>query len=191
MTTSPNDSPMELRLDDKRCRRFLTDLLSDCQNSSFGSANGFLGSTDSDVSYNVVVIRSLVDVDLGACIVLDLVDARTTFTENTRDSTSRDGEFENVVGLLFKFQSLEKFGFSTSYTLLATLDEDFIGLEGLTSPVLAIFRGPPGECDLDTVFFLEANGIFTILANQGSMELGGYFEGFRCLVCLYCMSVTC
>lgn len=148
-----------------------------------------LGSTDRDVGHSVV-IRSLVDVNLGVCVVLDLVDARAAFTENTRNGTRRDGEFENVVGLLFKLQSLEEFGFSSSYTLLATLDEDFIRLKGFTSPAFAVFRGPPGECDLDPVFFLQANGIFTILANQGSMKLSGDFESFRCLVCLHCMSMT-
>lgn len=182
---------MELGLDNKGFQRFLANLLSDCQDSSFGSADSFLGSTDSDVRHSVVVIYSLVDVDLRAGVILDLVDACATFTENTRNSASRDGEFERVVGFLFKLQSVEKFGFSTSHTLLTTLDEDFVRLKGFTSPVFAVFRGPPGERDLDTVFLLEPNGIFAILANQRGMELGGDLEGFRCLVCLYDMSTTC
>lgn len=180
---------MEFALDIKGCRRFLADLLSDCQNSSFGLADGLLGSTDSNVSHTVVIC-SLVDVDLGACVVLDLVDACTASTEDTRNSTSRDGEFKNVIGFLFKLQSLEKFGFSTCHTLLATFDEDFVRLKWFASLVFAVFRRPPGECNLDPVFVLEANSIFATLANQGSMELGGDFEDFRCLVCLHCMSRT-
>jgi len=181
---------MELGLDNKGCRRFLTDLLSDRQNSSFSITDGFLGSADSNVSQCVVVIRSLVDVDLGACVVLDLVDTGAAFTEDTCNSTSWNSEFENFVGLLFKLEGLEQFGFGTSYTLLATLDEDFVRLKGFTG-LFAVFPGSPRKCDLDLVFLLEANDIFTVLANQGSMELGGDFEGLRCLVCLQCMSTTC
>lgn len=168
---------MELSLDNKGCRRFLADLLSNRQNSSFGSADSFLGSMDSNISH-VVVVRDLVNVDLGTCIVLNLVDARAAFAKNTGNGTGWDSKLKNVAGLLFELQSLEKFGFGTSHTFLATFDEDFVRLESLASPVFTVFRGTPRECDLDTIFLLETNGVFTVLTNQRSMELGRDLEGF-------------
>lgn len=72
--------------------------------------------------------------------------------------------------------------FRTRDTLFATFDQDFIVLQSLPSFSLTVFRSLARECNLDTIFFLETNNIFTALTDERRVILGRNFEDFRGLI---------
>lgn len=89
---------------------------------------------------------------------------------------------------------LEQFRLRTSDAFPAAFDQDFVVLELFTSLAFTVFWRLTWECDLDRVFFLQANGILSSLADQGSMVLAGNLEdlgrlvGLRTIISRLCKS---
>ncbi len=128
-------------------------------------------------------------------MILDLVDRGTSSPYDASKSTSWNSEPREVVGLLLVFQCLhnseiifnplgddprlylEKFSLSIGHTFLPTFDKNLIGLQLLAGPALVV-RRVAGERDFNAVPFLHADGIFSVLSNQGRMELNRDLEDF-------------
>ena len=113
---------------------FLADLVNNGLNGGLGCSDSLLAPAARDSCLTPVL--SLVQVNGSIGIVLDLVDYSTTFTKNARDRTSRDGELDDVVGLLFEFGCIEKLRFRAGHTLFPTLDEHLIWLKVFAHPTL-------------------------------------------------------
>ena len=148
-------------------RQDLCSLLADLVNNGL---NGGLGCSDSLLAPAardscLTPVLSLVQVNGSIGIVLDLVDYSTTSTKNARDRTGRNGEFDDVVGLLFEFCCVEKLRFRAGNTLFPTLDEHLVWLEIFARPTLRPFGYRTWERDLDIVLILEPDNILATVAD--------------------------
>jgi hypothetical protein len=85
-----------------------------------------------------------------------------------------------------RFIYIKQFCFGCCDTLLATLDEDLVWFELLADLALTAVRRLSRECDLDRIFFLEADDISTVLTNQRRMVLVRDLQGLGSLVGLRC-----
>lgn len=105
LATRTNERTVVLALNSDDDRDFLSNLVRNGENGSFCGANCFLRSTDSDIG---LIITDFFNIDLSIGCVLDFVDGYSAFTEDTSNRPSRYREFETVVVVLLKFNSLEK-----------------------------------------------------------------------------------
>jgi small ligand-binding sensory domain FIST len=103
---------------------FLAELVNNGLNGGLGCSDGLLAPAAGDSCLTSVL--GLIQVNGSIGIILDLVDYSTTFTKNARDRTRRDGELDDVVGLLFEFGCIEKLRFRAGDTLFTTLEEHLI-----------------------------------------------------------------
>ncbi len=107
LTTSTNDSAVEPAGHFDGGRGLFSDLFRDNEDSGLGLSNSLLGAADTDARV-VLVLGSLVDVDLNAIGVLNVIDGRTGLTEDARDRASRNRELDDVVRLLLELDGLCK-----------------------------------------------------------------------------------
>ena len=105
LTPCTDQSPVILVVHSKDRSGFFANLIGNCLNRFLGGADGVLGTTASDLS-RARVIRGLVQVDLSAGFILDFIDRSASLAQDARNSTRRNTEFNDVVGLLFKLGRL-------------------------------------------------------------------------------------
>jgi len=67
--------------------------------------------------------------------------------------------------------NIKEFAFRACNTFLATLDENFIGFELLSSLCFTILRCLTRECDLDGIFLLQANRVLASGSDERRMIL--------------------
>lgn len=140
-------------------RRLLADLVRNGHDRRLGRRDRLLGPAACDLRNGAALI-GLVEVDRGAGVVFDLVDGGAAFAEDAGDGAVGDGEFEDVVGFLFEFNSLRgkegfisfcfseemgdtrvhDLGLGTCDALTTTFDEDLIVLEMFSCPALTALR---------------------------------------------------
>ncbi len=90
------------------CRiAFLSNLVSDGQNSGLSGSDRLLRPPDSDIG-DGGIIGSLVDVDLSISVILDLIDGCAPTSKDSGNRTSGYSELENIVRFLLEFKGLEK-----------------------------------------------------------------------------------
>lgn len=175
---------MELAFHNYICCNLLANLVGDGENGSFGCRNSILGSTDRDVSRCARVV-SLVDVNLGTCLILDLIDRGSAFSKDTSDGTCGHSECDNVIGLLLKLDGFQEFGFRASNTFLASFDQNFIGFELFSGPPFAILCEMTGEGDFDRILFFKSNSVLATLTDEGRVVMAGNLEYLGCFVGLF------
>ena len=134
MAAATNQGLVEFVINRQNFCSFLADLVNNGLNGGLGCSDSLLAPAAGNSCLTPVL--SLIQVNGSIGIVLDLVDYGATFTKNTRYRTSRDGELDNVVGLLFEFGCIEKLRFRAGHTLFPTLDEHLIWLEVFAHPTL-------------------------------------------------------
>ncbi|KAL7281696.1 LOW QUALITY PROTEIN: hypothetical protein ACG7TL_005014 [Trametes sanguinea] len=169
LSTCANDRAVELARHLDCRRRLLLDLLRDRQDGGLGLRDSLLRAAHGDVRARAVV-GSLVDVDLRAGVVLDLVDRRAALTEDARDGAGGHGKLDDV--LLLRLRN----------ALAPTLDKHLISLELLASLALAIRVRLTRERDLDPVLLLQTGDVLAVLANKRRMVLVRDFQDLRRLV---------
>lgn len=172
---------MELGFHSHSCCDLFANLVGDGQNGGFSCRDGLLGSTDCNVGRCARVV-SLVDINLGTCLVLDLIDRGSTFSKDTSDGAGGHSEFDNVVGLLLELDGFQEFGFGTSNTFLASFNQNFIRFELFPSLAFTILSRMTREGDFDRVLFFKSNGILATLTDEGRVVLARNLEYFRCFV---------
>lgn len=106
LPTTTNQGAMKFALNGDCDSDFLRDLIGNSKDCRLGSSNSLFGSAYGDVGYRSTVLGRSFDVDLSLRVVLDLVDRRASFTEDARNRTRGNSEFDDVVGLFFEVNSL-------------------------------------------------------------------------------------
>lgn len=100
---------MVLVLDHDNRSSLLANFAHDGSNSLPGVGDCRLAPANLDLSFRLGVVRiGLFNVDLGASLILDLVDVGTAASEDTSDCTCRYIEFDGLVGLLFVLIGLKR-----------------------------------------------------------------------------------
>jgi len=87
---------MELGLNEHGHHRLLRDLVGNGKDRCFRCGDRLLRTTYSDVC-DVLVIVSALNINLGFCVVLDLIDGCTSFAENASNTAVGNGELEDVI----------------------------------------------------------------------------------------------
>ena len=195
LTTRSDDNPMILVINGNKSSSLFPDLIRNSKNGHSSSGNSLFGPTKINDRGGTTIFSTFFNIDLSLGLILNLVDRGTSSPYDASKSTSWNSEFQKVVSLLLVFQCLynneiipnplgdisrlylKKFSLSISHTFLPTFDKNLIGLQLLTASALVV-RRVAGERDFNAIPLLHADGIFSVLSNQGSMELNRDFEDF-------------
>jgi len=77
---------------------------------------------------------------------------------------------------------LKQLRFGAGHALTATLGEDLVRLERLTSPSLTAIGIFTREGDFDRILFLQSDNVLATLPNKTGVILVRNFENFRSLI---------
>ena len=163
MAATTNQRLVELIFNRQNFCSLLADLVYNRLDGGLSCSDSLLSPAAGDSC--LIPVLSLIQVNGSVGIILDLVNYSTTFTKNARDRTGRNGEFDDVVGLLFEFCGVEKLRFRAGNTLFPTLDEHLVWLEIFARPTLRPFGYRTWERDLDIVLILEPDNILATVAD--------------------------
>lgn len=105
LTARADERAVEPVLDGDHDGRLLADLIRDRLDGGLGGGDGLLRPVAGDLRA-LGVGRRLVEVDLRASLVLDLVDRGAALAEDAGDRARGDGELDDVVGFLLKLDGL-------------------------------------------------------------------------------------
>jgi hypothetical protein len=107
LSTWTDQGAVELILNKDSSGDLLVDGVGNSKDRRFSRCNAFLAAANGDGRDGLSILGAF-DVDMSICLVLDLVDRNTTFTEDAGNCAVGNGEVETVVVLLFEFDGLSE-----------------------------------------------------------------------------------
>lgn len=114
LSSGTNQCTMEPVLNREGVGDLLLNLVGDSENSSFSFRDCVLRAANNNSGDVRVVIR-LVDINLRASVVFDLVNGRAATAENASNRSGGNGELDLVVGLLLVLVGLMRRSIHTPY----------------------------------------------------------------------------